>query len=138
MARNLREAAQGHPVESTISAVTSDRDLMVIVPRGHLERARILEATLRGTTIRVVIDRRLGERRREYRAADAERRDRDRRATTRVVGYVYACPVVEIGPRPTAVRGMEHPARELRGSARRMGAEPEFHAGGLDGGWRTD
>jgi hypothetical protein len=136
MARNLREAAQGHPVESTILAVTLDRDLMVIVPRGHLERARILEATLRGTTIRVVIDRRLGERRRAHRAADGERRDRDRRATPRVVGYVYACPVVEIGPRPTA--GMEFPARELRGSARRMGAEPEFHAGGLDGGWRTD
>jgi hypothetical protein len=87
-----------------------DRDLMVIVPRDHSGRAATLNETLAGTAIRVVIDRRLGERRSAHRPAGAERRHTDRRARTRVVAYVYACPIVEIGMLPAAGPPTDFPA----------------------------
>jgi hypothetical protein len=71
-------------------------DLMVIVPGDLPSRAGILGDALAGTAIRVVVDRRRGERRCAYQAAAGERRHAERRAETRTVAYVYACPVVAV------------------------------------------
>ena len=79
-----------------------DQKLFVIVPRGLPSRAATLNETLAGTAIRVVIDRRQGDRRHDRRAAAAERRHGDRRAVPRVVAWVYACPVVTAGTPSTA------------------------------------
>jgi hypothetical protein len=84
-------------METTLSQSPRDLDLMVIVPRDRPARAATLNEALAGTAIRVVVDRRQGERRATYQAASAERRHTDRRGETRVVAYVYACPVVTAG-----------------------------------------
>ena len=73
-----------------------DLDLMVIVPREFPSRTATLSEALAGTSIGVVVDRRQGERRQAYQAATGERRQSDRRVGTRVVGYVYSCPVVAV------------------------------------------
>jgi hypothetical protein len=78
-----------------------DLNLMVIVPRYLPSRVATLKETLAGTAIRVVAERRQGERRRGCQAAAAEQRHGDRRAAPRVVAYVYACPVVAVGTPPT-------------------------------------
>jgi hypothetical protein len=83
-----------------------DLDLMVIVPRELPSRAASLTSALAGTAIQVVVDRRFGERRRAHQPPAVERRQADRRAPTRVVAYVYACPVVAVGTRqPPGARG---------------------------------
>jgi hypothetical protein len=88
-------------VERTPSETRRDRDLMVIVPRDFPSRATALNEVLAGTAIRIVVDRRQGERRCTYEAASAERRQSDRRAAARVMAYVHACPVVAGGLLPT-------------------------------------
>jgi hypothetical protein len=88
-------------VESTALEAMRELDLMVIVPPNLSSRADALNEALTGTRIRIVIDRRRGERRCAYQAV-AERRRSDRRAETRVLGYVLACPVVTTVMRPLA------------------------------------
>jgi len=89
-------------VEPTGREGQTDLDLLVIVPRDLPSRLATLKATLAGTAIRVLADRRQGERRRSYQAVAAEQRHRDRRTTPRVVAWVYACPVVAVATSPTA------------------------------------
>jgi hypothetical protein len=90
-------------------------DLIVIVPRNLRSRASTLGRALTGTNIRVVVDRRIGERRAGGLGTPAERRLGDRRSTARVVAYVYACPVIEVDspPRPAqaSARASVSPAR---------------------------
>jgi hypothetical protein len=75
-----------------------DPSLMVIVPHHLPARAATLSEALAGTTIRVQLDRRHGERRRAQQPTDVQRRQHDRRSDTqRVVAYVYACPVIAVG-----------------------------------------
>lgn len=100
----------------------ADLDLMVIVPRDLPSRTASLNEALAGTHIRVVVDRRQGERRRACQVAAGERRHGDRRAATRVVAYVYACPVVAVGPPPIA--GMPRDSRPSS-SARFEGTRAE-------------
>jgi len=70
---------------------------MVIVPRHLPARAATLSEALVGTNIRVVIDRRHGERRRTQQTPAVQRRlGGDRRGPVRVVAYVYACPVIAV------------------------------------------
>jgi hypothetical protein len=80
-----------------------DSSLMVIVPPHLPARAATLSEALAGTTIRVQLDRRHGERRRAELPATVQRRQGDRRSDTqRVVAYVYACPVIAVGtPSPS-------------------------------------
>ena len=78
----------------------TDLALLVIVPRDNPSRADALSRALAGTDIRVIVDRRRGERRSTYRAVPQERRHGDRRASARIVAYVYACPVVAVRPTP--------------------------------------
>ena len=73
-----------------------DPGLLVIVPHHLPVRAATLTEALAGSNIRVVIDRRRGERRRSQQPADVQRRQSDRRGAARVVAYVYACPVVAV------------------------------------------
>ena len=76
-----------------------DPALMVIVPHHLPARAATLNEALAGTNIRVVVDRRHGERRRAQQPATVQRRQQDRRTgAQRVVAYVYACPVIAVGP----------------------------------------
>ena len=79
-----------------------DSSLMVIVPPHLPARAATLSEALAGTTIRVQVDRRHGDRRQAQQPADVQRRQGDRRGTARVVAYVYACPVVAVGTPSTA------------------------------------
>ena len=79
-----------------------DPGLMVIVPHHLPARAATLSEALAGTTIRVQVDRRHGERRRTQMPAEVQRRQQDRRSDNqRVVAYVYACPVIAVGPPST-------------------------------------
>src|SRR5262249_32325515 len=79
-----------------------DPGLLVIVPHHLPARAAMLNEALAGTSIRVIIDRRRGERRQSQQPVSVQRRQRDRRgATPRVVAFVYACPVIAVGTAPT-------------------------------------
>ena len=92
------------------AAETRMPSLMVIVPHHLLARAATLSEALAGTTIRVQVDRRHGERRRAQLPTDAQRRQRDRRSDTqRVVAYVYACPVIAVGNPSSSVVLAGHP-----------------------------
>ena len=74
-----------------------DPALMVIVPRHLPARAATLNEALAGTNIQVVVDRRHGERRQVHQPAVVQRRQGgDRRSPARVVGYIYACPVISV------------------------------------------
>jgi hypothetical protein len=98
-------------------------DLMVIVPFDMPSRAATLRQALGGTDIRVLVDRRRNERRREERhpgsqAVSEERRRADRRAVMRPVAYVYACPVVAaIRTMPAADTTEDPPASRVSSSA---------------------
>jgi hypothetical protein len=97
-------------MEPTGREVSMDQNLMVIVPRNFPSRLATLTETLAGTAIRVVADRRQGERRRSHHAAATEQRHGDRRAAPpRVVAYVYACPVVAVGGPSTAGKPADGP-----------------------------
>ena len=85
-------------------------DLMVIVPCDLPSQAGILGEALAGTAIRVVVDRRQGERRCTYQAAAGERRHAERRTETQTVAYVYACPVVAVWAPPRRGRPANSPA----------------------------
>jgi len=113
-----------------------DLNLMVIVPRDLPSRVATLNEALAGTAICVVVDRRQRERRRAHQAAAAERRHGDRRAATRVVAYVYACPVVAVGTPPTAGTPADSPASGPSSSAGLEGTGAQFHRAG-PGGSRT-
>jgi hypothetical protein len=89
-------------VEPIALEAKMDPALMVIVPHHLPARAATLNEALAGTNIQVVIDRRHGERRRAQHPAGVQRRQGDRRGASRVVAYVYACPVVAVGPSPPA------------------------------------
>jgi len=110
-------------VDSIGSEATVQTDLMVIVPFDMLSRAATLRQALGGTDIRVLMDRRRDERRREARhhgpqAVSAERRRADRRAAMRPVAYVYACPVVAaIRTMPAADTTDDPPASRASSSA---------------------
>jgi hypothetical protein len=85
-------------VQPTAAEARMDSSLMVIVPPHLPARAATLSEALAGTTIRVQLDRRRGERRRAQLPAEVQRRRGDRRSDTqRVVAYVYACPVIAVG-----------------------------------------
>jgi hypothetical protein len=101
----------GGSVEQTVrhATATGDHDLMVIVPPNLLARAHSLNEALTGTRIRVVVDRRQGERRCSYEEAASERRLSDRRAETRILGYVLACPVVTTAPHSRPRPGVSLP-----------------------------
>jgi hypothetical protein len=102
MAGNLPLRHRTDHVEATGREGNADLDLLVIVPRDLPSRAAILNETLAGTAIRVVVDRRRGDRRHVHQSVAVERRHGDRRAAPRVVAWVYACPVVAVGtPRTT-------------------------------------
>jgi hypothetical protein len=104
-----------------------DTGLMVIVPPDLRARATTLNEALAGTAIHVVVDRRREERRCAYQPATAERRRDDRRAAARVVAYVYACPVVAVGPPPSAGTLGDAPASLPSSSPNFQGAGGWFH-----------
>jgi hypothetical protein len=103
MAANLRGIRPKDSVEPTAAEARMDPSLMVIVPHHLPARAATLSEALAGTTIRVQIDRRRGERRRAQLPATVQRRQSDRRSDMqRVVAYVYACPVIAVGTPSTS------------------------------------
>src|SRR5262245_17140766 len=69
--RTCPGAAFGKPAAHE---ATMDPDLMVIVPRDLPSRAAVLNEALAGTAIRVLVDRRHGDRRRARQGAAGERR----------------------------------------------------------------
>ena len=103
-----------------------DTGLMVIVPRDLRALAATLNEALAGTAIDIVVDRRRGERRCAHQPVAVERRRNDRRAATRVVAYAYACPVVAVGPQPSADTPEDSPANWPSSSPALQGAGGEF------------
>jgi hypothetical protein len=90
-------------VEPMAPGTQMDPSLVALAPRALSSRAVALREALVGSTIRVVVDQRQGERRGANQPTTLERRHGDRRAPTRIVAYVYGCPVVAVGlpPAPT-------------------------------------
>lgn len=57
-----------------------DPEYLIIVRRGEIERFRVLATSMAGEAVRVMWDRRVGERRARQAPAAPERRRQDRRA----------------------------------------------------------